>query len=58
MKDLDLDRLVESGDIVEYVYEDEGYYSELLTITLPSGKKLSIGSRTFGNSSCLIINSW
>jgi hypothetical protein len=23
MKDLDLDRLVESGDIVEYVYEDE-----------------------------------
>lgn len=46
MKDYDLERLIESGDITEYVYEDDEY-TENVKITFPSGLVLSISSSAY-----------
>jgi hypothetical protein len=55
MKDYDLERLIESGDITKYVYEDDEY-TENVKITFPSGLVLSISSSatTYGGSGLIV----
>jgi hypothetical protein len=55
MKDYDLERLIESGDITKYVYEDDEY-TENVKITFPSGLVLSISSSAYNyGASGLIV---
>ena len=54
----DLDKLVESGDIISYEIDNRDHTTETLRILLLSGKVLSVGSVNFGDSSCLVVGSW
>lgn len=53
----DLERLIQTGEIVRYEFEDTGW-TESVKITFPSGLVLTISSCIFANSSGLIVETW